>query len=204
MRRIASLALLGVTLAGPPLAAQGPGPMRGPGGGPAAHGAGFLLAHTGELRLTDQQVVRLAAIARRTAERHEAMRAQMEANRPAPGAPGQPPRPEDAQRMRQQMEQAREQGDADLRDALAVLTPDQQALAWEMAARAAAPGGRGGPEGRGHRGRGRGGPDGPGGPGDYRGPDGPRERDNAPPREGAPRPGGGGGGGAEPDGALMQ
>ena len=192
MRRTTSLALLALTLAAAPLAAQGGGAMRGP-GRPAVHGAEFLLAHTGALRLTDQQVVRLAAIARRTAERRESMHAQMEANRPAPPQPGQPPRAEDAQRMRQQMEQAHEQARADLREALAVLTPDQQALAWEMVAHA---GGRGG---------GPGGPGGEGGPGrrGRGGPDGPGPRGEGPPRDGAPRPGGGSGAG-EPDGALRQ
>jgi hypothetical protein len=129
MKRFPTLALLGLALAAAPLAAQGPGPQRGPGAG-ALHGAEFLLAHTGELRLTDQQVVRLAAIARRTAERREGMRAQMESRRPP--QPGQMPSAEDMQRMRQQMEQMRDQRRADLRDALAVLTPDQQAQAFEL------------------------------------------------------------------------
>jgi Spy/CpxP family protein refolding chaperone len=174
MNRIASLALVGLALAAAPLQAQGPGPMGGPGGpGGGPQGAQFFLGHTGELELTDQQVVRLAAIARRAHQRHEAMRAQMQP--PAPGAARQQPSAEDAQRMRQQMEQAREQNQADLRDALAVLTPEQQARAFQMIAHRGGdgPGGRGGREGRGGRGGMRG-PGGPGGPdGMRRGPGGP-------------------------------
>jgi hypothetical protein len=144
MRRSALLALAALALAAAPLAAQDPPPMGGPGSGPLPGGpppgppmappppaADFLLGHTGELRLTDAQVVRLAAIARRAAERREA-------GRPAAGQ--QP----DAARMRQQHEQMRDQDRADLRDALAVLTPDQQARAWEMMSMHHGPGGPGG------------------------------------------------------------
>ena len=75
--------------------------------GPAAtDGPDLFLAHAGDLQLTDQQVVRLAAIARRASERR----------RVAPAT----------------MDSARSAAHADLRDALAVLTPDQQASAWEM------------------------------------------------------------------------
>ena len=192
MTRLASLALLGLALAAAPLQAQGPGSMRGGRGGPGGPGepqaASMLLAHTGQLELSDAQVVRLAAIARRAHERHEAMRAAMP-QPPAPGAERQPPSAADAQRMRQQMEQAREQNRADLRDALAVLTPDQQARAWEMMAHRGGPGemaGRRGPGGRGGAGamRGRRGPGAPGGPGQGR-------RPGAPPQapDGAERPG---------------
>ena len=158
--------------AGPPPAAQPPVRQRRPMprrldraadrpgfGGPGARGArggmmGFpmggasslaerLLGQTGELRLTDQQVVRLAAIARRADERRRALRTRMDSLRTTlradttarrrgfrPGAPGLGGTPggplaADFQRMR---DQAR----ADLRDALSVLTPDQQAQAWEM------------------------------------------------------------------------
>jgi LTXXQ motif family protein len=182
MKRMASMALLGLALAAAPLQSQGPGPMRGPGGPGGPGGAQFFLAHTGELELTDQQVVRLAGIARRAHQRHEAMRANMP-QPPAPGAERRQPSAEEQQRMRQQMEQAREQSQADLRDALAVLTPDQQARAWQMMAHRGAPGGRG--EMRGRRGpggpgemRGRRGPGGPGGPG--RGEGGPEARPGGP------------------------
>src|SRR5689334_5469672 len=104
MRRSAFPALLGLALCAAPLAAQqgadrtpGPGPVPdghgmmpgGPGmmpGGPGPDAAGMLLAATGRLRLTDAQVVRLAAIARRAEERHAAMRTSMQA---AHGAAGQ-------------------------------------------------------------------------------------------------------------------
>jgi hypothetical protein len=145
MRRSALLALAALTLAAAPLAAQNPPPMGGPGDGPMAGGpppgppmgpppppaADLLLGHTGQLKLSDQQVVRLAAISRRASERRESMR---------PAAGQQP----DAARMRQQHEQMREQDRADLRDALAVLTADQQARAWEMMSMHHGPGGPGG------------------------------------------------------------
>jgi hypothetical protein len=109
-------------------------------GGPSP--AEMLLSHTGELKLTDQQVVRLAAIARRAADRRRAFRTRLDslraANPPAANAPGanppaagQPPAPSGP--LAAQLTQMREQERTDLRDALAVLTPDQQAQAWEMA-----------------------------------------------------------------------
>lgn len=141
MRRSALLALAVLALAAAPLAAQNPPPMGAPGDGPMAGGpppgppmgppppaADLLLGHTGELKLSDPQVVRLAAISRRAAERRESLRP----------AAGQRP---DAARMRQQHEQMRDQDRADLRDALAVLTPDQQARAWEMMSMRHDPGG---------------------------------------------------------------
>jgi len=114
-------------------------PGRG-GASPIAATADFLLAHTGDLALTDAQVVRLAAISRRTEARRKAMMAQVDsaraAARPAPGdsassggrrrGPAGPP-PADLQR-------ARDQVHTDVRDAIAVLTPDQQANAWMMIA----------------------------------------------------------------------
>ncbi|HEU0052960.1 MAG TPA: Spy/CpxP family protein refolding chaperone, partial [Longimicrobium sp.] len=159
LKRPALLACLGLALATVSLSAQGPGapppggPPHGPGeGGPAMNAAGFFLAHTGQLKLNDQQVTRLAAISRRTAERHEAMMSAMRAQPPRAGADRQPPGDAERERMRQRMEQAHQQMQADLRDALTVLTPDQQAQAWMLAAMAhgAGPGG--------DRGHGRGGP----------------------------------------------
>jgi hypothetical protein len=156
MRRTALLTVLALALATGTLAAQGgPGAMGAPGGGPMGPPPGpppppaaeVFLGHTGELKLTDAQVVRLAGIARRAAERREAQR-------PAAGAQ----RPDEA-RMRQLHEQMREQDRADLRDALAVLTPDQQALAFEMMAHG--PGGPGGPGGHGGMRGMRGAPGGP-------------------------------------------
>jgi hypothetical protein len=193
MRRASFVAALAAFVIAIPAAAQGQAPRGGPDGGPPPpdmqgppppermgpppSAADWVLGHTGELKLTDAQVVRLAAVARRAADRHDQMRAQFEARR-GQMTPGQPPSAADRQRMQQAFEQEREQGRADLRDALSVLTPDQQARAWEMMAR-----GHGGPRGemgpgRGPRGMGprggpdgRDGPDGRGGPG-MRGPDG--------------------------------
>src|ERR1041385_1103775 len=80
--RLATLLIVGAS----PLLAQGPGapdgppPMggMGPGRGGAGRGAAFLLSHTGDLELTDAQVVKLAAIARRGAVRLRGMRARMD------------------------------------------------------------------------------------------------------------------------------
>jgi hypothetical protein len=150
-------------LAAATLGAQRPGgPPPGAGGRPAfgmmaAAGRGgaspvgatadFLLAHTGDLALTDAQVVRLAAISRRTEARRKALVARMDsaraAARPAPGdsaGPGGrrrgPAGPPPAA-----LQQARDQMHADVRDAIAVLTPDQQATAWLMIAGGPALGG---------------------------------------------------------------
>jgi len=126
---------------GRPGGAMRGGMGRGGSASPVGATADFLLAHTGDLALTDAQVVRLAAISRRTEARRTAMAARMDsaraAGRPAPGdsAAGAPgaratpngPSPAERQRMRNQMR-------ADVRDAIAVLTVDQQATAWMMTA----------------------------------------------------------------------
>jgi len=116
----------------------------------------MLLAHTGPLDLTDAQVVRLAAIARRTEARRRTMRAAMDSARARfmPGTPGDSAaRRQFRDRMRADMERAREQGRADQRDAIAVLTPDQQARAWDIVARRGMGGGmRRGMRGPGQRG----------------------------------------------------
>jgi Spy/CpxP family protein refolding chaperone len=150
-RQLLSAAILvaaGVTALGAqvPRTPMGPGSMPVPGGMRARGGAvddpaQYLLAHTGELNLTDAQVTRLAGIARRSAERRRAFRAQMDSIRPAQGFAG--PRPDSAARaqMRQRLEQMRpamqrlrDQSQTDRRDAIALLTPDQQARAWERIA----------------------------------------------------------------------
>lgn len=114
-------------------------PGRG-GASPIGATADFLLAHTGDLALSDAQVVRLAAISRRTEARRKALVARMDsaraAARPAPGdsagpgarrrGPAGPPPAE--------LQRARDQIHTDVRDAIAVLTPDQQANAWMMIA----------------------------------------------------------------------
>jgi|HubBroStandDraft_6_1064221.scaffolds.fasta_scaffold81904_2 hypothetical protein len=123
MRRLLCAAALVAAL---PLGAQMPGP-----------GVEFLLARTGTLQLTDQQVVKLAAIARRAADRHKAMRASFDslhaqfrrgdsAQRHREGPPAQ---------FRATMQREHDAMHADLRDAIAVLTPDQQAHAWELVSR---------------------------------------------------------------------
>jgi hypothetical protein len=107
--------------------------MRGPGGATADIGS-FLLAHTAELKLTDQQVTRLAVIARRAGDRRQAMMRTMDSlatRRPrgdsAGRGPGGPPpmAPAEGERLRTQRH-------TDLREALGVLTPEQQAVAWEI------------------------------------------------------------------------
>jgi Spy/CpxP family protein refolding chaperone len=128
-----------------------PGAMgrRGSGGGGAVDDpAQFLLGHTGELRLTDAQVTRLAAIARRSADRRRSLRSQMDSMRPERPM-GERPDSAARARMRQRFDQVRpamdkmrEQSLGDRRDAIAVLTPDQQAQAWERIA-SSGRGGRG-------------------------------------------------------------
>jgi len=125
------------------------GQMGMPMGPPMMDVAGRFLAQTGELKLTDAQVTRLAAIARRTAEHREAMRASLDSLRPAPGMPrdslrrqGPPPA------ARAFATRMRDQAHADLRDALAVLNPDQLATAWGMMASRSGAGRAGGFGGR--------------------------------------------------------
>ena len=119
-------------------APQPNGPPAGPPmGGPGMDVASIFLARTGELKLTDQQVTRLAAVARRAADRRKSMMASMDSIRvrrmaaPAGAAAGPPMPPAEARAMGEKM---RDQAHVDLRDAIGVLTPDQQATAWEMMA----------------------------------------------------------------------
>ena len=141
--RVASLALaLAVSLL--PMSAHAqPGRDVGSGGRPGP-GAEFFLARTGELRLTDAQVVRLAAIARRSSDRRRVMRASMDSLAARRGArrdsADRSLRTREMEQLRARFERERDASRADLRDALAVLTPDQQAMAWEMTSRG--PGGR--------------------------------------------------------------
>ena len=172
----------------PPAGRVGPmGPMIGAPMGLGGDVASFLLAHTGDLKLSDQQVTRLAAIARRSADRRQSALRAMDSlmargpQRRDSAARGRfTPSPE----LRATAERLRDQRHTDLRDALGVLTPDQQATAWELSAmrggswmvRGARPGGgggrmgpgrpgarfRGGPAPRDGRGSDRGAPDGTG------------------------------------------
>ena len=154
---IRTLAILSLTSA--TAAAQGPVPpmARGPEGrgGPGARAAEMFLARTGELGLTDQQVTRLAAIARRAEARRAGLRAAHDSARKR-FAPGQQvdtaARRQFHLRMLADMEKAGEAARVDQRDALAILNADQQAKAWEMVANRGR-GARGGAmRGRGARG----------------------------------------------------
>lgn len=135
------LALGALVLAAAPIGAQAPmRPMpAGPAEGGALAGASFLLARVGELQLTDAQVVRLAAVARREAAQRRAMMASMDSVRRAAMAArrdtANPRRRDVPPQLETRVNQAREQRQANLRDAIAVLTPDQQAQAWQMIGR---------------------------------------------------------------------
>jgi Spy/CpxP family protein refolding chaperone len=135
-----SVALLSLAAAAT-LSAQTPGsPLPGPNGPPPAGGRGgsaqFMLAHTGELDLTDAQVVKLAAIARRSEARRRAGRAAMDSARTRFGPQSAPAdssaRRQFRDRMRSDFTRLRDQAQVDQRDAIAVLTADQQARAWNM------------------------------------------------------------------------
>jgi hypothetical protein len=143
--RVASLA---IALSAASVLSMPANAQLGDGGGPR-RGAEFFLSRTGELRLTDAQVVRLAAIARRSAERRRAIRASMDSvgvrRRVRGDSVDRAARLRATDQLRARFEREREQARADMRDALAVLTADQQAMAWEMT-------GRGGPGGRAARG----------------------------------------------------
>ena len=110
-----------------------------------APGAEMLLARTGELGLTDAQVTRLAAIARRGAARREGMRASRDSirSRLAGQRPDSATRRQLMDRTRADLQRMREQSHADRRDAIAVLNADQQAKAWEMVSSRGQRGGRG-------------------------------------------------------------
>lgn len=131
MRRLTTFVVITLAVVSVPAMAQGPGP----GSMLGAPGVEMFLSQTGALQLTDQQVVRLAAIARRAEERRRALRTHLDSLRPqfAPGDTA-------ARRARRAapptglFERERDASHNDLRDALAVLTPDQQARAWEMVA----------------------------------------------------------------------
>ena len=161
--RIASILSLVAAAAGaqnppPPGGAPAPGPRRETAGPPAAE---MLLSRAGELELTDQQVVRLAGIARRSAARRRALTAAFDSGRTRFTQPADSvARRQFRQRMDGEMGRAEEQMRVDQRDAIAVLTPDQQAKAWNMVASRGGPGrgremGGRGMAGRGMAGRGR-------------------------------------------------
>jgi len=133
VRRLCSLVLI-LSFAGVTTKLSAQLPIAG--GGPAAPAVEMLLAQTGPLHLTDAQVVRLAAIARRAEDRHRALRTRLDSLRPrrALGGPDSTARRTREAFPTDLFECEREASHNDLRDALAVLSPDQQARAWEMAA----------------------------------------------------------------------
>ena len=145
MRTSFRLAAILIAGAASPLLAQGAGapddppPMGGMGRGGPGRGAAFLLSHTGDLELTDAQVVKLAAIARRGAVRLRGMRAAMDSARMRFNGPPSPAdtalRRQFRGRMRTEGTRLRDQFSADQRDAIAVLTPEQQGKAWQMVSR---------------------------------------------------------------------
>jgi hypothetical protein len=97
--------------------------------------ASMFLAHTGELQLTDAQVTKLAAIARRAESREKAMRARMDSAM----AHGKAEAAHDGDgmmmmRMRMFMptEAERKAQHEDDREAFSIPTPDQLATAWEL------------------------------------------------------------------------
>src|SRR5262245_33175642 len=129
MQRFRVVVLLSA-IAATTAAAQGPERPRRSAGSPAAE---MLLSRTGELGLTDAQVVRLAAIARRSEARRSALRLAMDSARTRFEQPGDSvARRQFSDRMRAEMTRAEEQLRTDQRDALAVLNADQQAKAWSM------------------------------------------------------------------------
>ena len=176
MKRLILTTVVALTATAAVVGAQGPGRRFGPrpepgglgagqrGAGPTEDPAEFLLSHTGELKLTDAQVTRLAGIARRSADRRRAMRTQLDSMRPnftrgeRPDSTARAQLRQRFEQMRPQMDRMREQSLADRRDAIAVLTPDQQAQAWDRISRMGRGGGNG--DSRGMR-RGFAGPRGP-------------------------------------------
>lgn len=157
-RRIRVLAILTMTAVSAAAQNQPPAqgmlpmpPMGGQRGNPAAgamvgaRAAQMLLARSAQLDLTDAQVTRLAGIARRAELRQRTMRTAMDSARTRFAQPGDSiARRQFAQKMPADITKERDQARVDLRDAITVLTPDQQARAWEMnAARRAMRGGGG-------------------------------------------------------------
>lgn len=97
--------------------------------------AELLLANVGTLQLTDAQVVRLAAIARRSQARRSALSSAFDSARSRFAQPGDSvARRQFRDRMRADLDRALEQGRTEQRDALAVLNADQQAKAWSLVA----------------------------------------------------------------------
>jgi hypothetical protein len=99
--------------------------------------ASMFLAHTGDLQLTDAQVTRLAAIARRSEARQKAMHARMDSAMAMHGPMeaqdgGAPGAMMMMMRMPMPTEPERRAQHEDDREAMSVPTPDQLATAWEL------------------------------------------------------------------------
>lgn len=101
--------------------------------------ASMFLAHTGDLQLTDAQVTRLAAIARRSEAREKAMHSRMDSAMKSmhervevSGDGNGAPRAMMMMRMPMMSDADRKAQHEDDRDAFSVPTPDQLATAWEM------------------------------------------------------------------------
>ena len=176
---VRSLAIVSLAAASTAFA-QGPvPPMAGGQARPSGRVAQMLLANTGELGLTDAQVVRLAAIARRAETRRAALRSSMDSARQR-FAPGQQvdtaARRQFRQRMQADMDKVVEAARVDQRDAIALLNADQQAKAWDLVANRGRVGRAGAMRGGMRGGRGMGMREG-------RGPDMPRFREPRQPRE---------------------
>src|SRR5256714_9407910 len=111
--RPASLFLFALALAG--ISAKGQAQLPMPGG----PGVETLLSQTGALQLSDAQVVRLAAIARRAEDRHRALRTRLDSLRPRRG-PGDSTARGRGERMpgMDPLERERDATHNELRDAL--------------------------------------------------------------------------------------
>lgn len=127
-------AMLAAVPVGAHAQAQGARPERAP-MGPMVSPAEFLLSRSAQLDLSDDQVVRLAELARQATVTREELRAELQALRPAT-------RPQtDAEReaMRESMRQVRARYQAELEQqreaALAVLTDAQREEARQLLAR---------------------------------------------------------------------
>lgn len=99
----------------------------------------MFLAHTGDLQLTDAQVTKLAAIARRAQAREKAMHARMDSSmhamheRVEVSREGGPPAGAMMMmRMPMPTEAERKAQHEDDREAFSIVTADQLATAWEM------------------------------------------------------------------------
>ena len=114
--------------------------------GGGMHGMGMnvaemFLAHTGDLQLSDAQVTKLAAIARRSEARQKATQARMDSSMKSmhervevsrDGNGNGAPRAMMMMRMPMPSEADRKAQHEDDREAFSVPTPDQLATAWEM------------------------------------------------------------------------